>query len=44
LRVLSTGAPVDLRALLREKKTREPLVAGSPAAIEVLRKRVRRIP
>jgi myo-inositol-1(or 4)-monophosphatase len=44
LRVLSTGAPVDLRALLREKKTREPLVAGSPGAIEVLRKRVRRIP
>ena len=41
LRQLFSGAPVDLTTLLRGQTPSEPLVAGSPAAVTLLRERIR---
>lgn len=42
VRLLQSGDPVDVEGLLRGRRLPEPIVAGSPPALAMLRDRVRR--
>jgi myo-inositol-1(or 4)-monophosphatase len=41
LQLLSSGAPVDLHALIAGKRPPEPMIAGSPPALAMLQARIR---
>ncbi len=44
VRQLVSGAPLDLTTLLKGQKSSEVLIAGSPAAVAMLRERIRIVP
>jgi myo-inositol-1(or 4)-monophosphatase len=41
---LGSGTVIDLNSMLTGRPPGEPLIAGSPAAIRLLRERIRRLP
>ena len=41
IRLLDSGAPLDVQALVRGERLAEPVVAGAPDAVALLRKRIR---